>query len=234
MLERTSGVVLQEPVSGVARACVSDPAARLDLRWDRYIRLSACAEALRALVHAGKPVAILDVGGFDGALALFLPDYDIYVLDPATTSGDTAALPSEAYDFVVAIDVIEHIEPRRRSVFIAQLARLAKTACVVNYPLPASSTTQKIVAAVTGDPLVIEHVKFGLPYTATVQSQFEGIGFDCHARQYASRSLWATIMALCSVDKSMGASIGRYLIEEHERDRYPDPLYELLVAKRRR
>jgi hypothetical protein len=231
-MERAAGVALKDQGSGVAKAAVSDPAARLQLRWDRYVRLSACAQALRKFSGAEQSAAVLDVGGFDGALALFLPEYDIDVIDPATTGGDLGALPTQGYDIVTAIDVLEHVEPRQRTLFIAQLGRLARKACLVNYPLPSSSTAQKVVATLIDDPFVAEHVRLGLPYSATVQSQFEGIGFACTTNQYASRSVWAAFMALHHVDKILGAGIGRYLVEEHEHDRYPDPLYELLVAVR--
>jgi hypothetical protein len=57
----------------IAFARVLDAAAKFDLSWDRFVRLKAAAEAVCKVVE--PPARLLDVGGYDGALALFLPEY---------------------------------------------------------------------------------------------------------------------------------------------------------------
>jgi hypothetical protein len=93
----------------IAFARVLDAAARFDLSWDRFVRLKAAAEAVCKI--ADPPARILDAGGYDGALALFLPEYQIDVIDPATTGGSVLEIPiaKRFYRAVVAVDVLEHI-----------------------------------------------------------------------------------------------------------------------------
>ena len=67
----TGGIELVDTdLKGVSSVVVKSSDAKSALTWDRYVRLSAVATAIKRIAGAGR---ILDVGGFDGALALFLP-----------------------------------------------------------------------------------------------------------------------------------------------------------------
>lgn len=58
------------------------------LEWDRFMRLSQTAQQITSL-NLQEGTIILDVGGFDGSLALFLsPNVRVWVIDTATT-GDS-------------------------------------------------------------------------------------------------------------------------------------------------
>jgi hypothetical protein len=225
------GVDLQIQAKGVARAVPNDLSQRSALPWDRYMRFNAVAQELRTLGGPDRFRTVLDVGGADGAISLFLPEYDIRVCDPGTTGGDIFALTAGSYDAVLAVDVIEHVEPRQRGLFITQLAQLTRLGvCILNYPIPASSTAQRVVAHLTGDRFVQEHVKFGLPYSATVEKSFEDLGFSVSTHQHTSRAVWAAYFTLRSKAPADAAAISRYLIEDHPPGPVSDPLYETLVA----
>lgn len=47
---------------------MSNPDSKKSLPWDRFVRLNATADALKELVSPDSD--LLDVGGYDGALAL--------------------------------------------------------------------------------------------------------------------------------------------------------------------
>lgn len=221
------------PVSqGIARACAANSGERLKLRWDRYRQLDACAEAVKDIAGPGAKPTVLDVGSGDGALCLFLPDYEVDVLRCDTAGGGIIEAGDRSYDVVVSADVVDHFEPRQRGIFIACLAKICRLACIVNFCLPASSTAQKVVAAMTQDPLINEHVRLGLPYSSTISKSFEDMGFQCSARQHTSRALWATFLALQHTDPDAAASISRYLIEDAAPEPPTDPLYETIIAKR--
>jgi hypothetical protein len=236
-----AGVQLKEGKHGRQRAVAANPGLRYELPWDRYIQLAACARALQDACGANAPLKVLDVGGTDGALALFLPHCTVDVVAFDTTSGAEllATAPGRrsgqsesTYDAVISTDVLEHIEPRARGIFIAQLSMLSHRLCVLNYALPISSTAQKVVATLTEDSRVLDHVNRGLPYSSTVQRQFEETGFICSTRQHTSRALWATFMALQHSSPEYARAIGRYLIEEQELATPNDPLYETFVAQK--
>ncbi|HEY9789413.1 MAG TPA: hypothetical protein V6D22_03375, partial [Candidatus Obscuribacterales bacterium] len=171
--EGAGGVKIEVLATGRARVSAVNPGARFDLPWDRYRQLEACAHAVRGILFAKPESTVLDAGGTDGALALFLPEYTVEVVKCGTEGGGMFDAESKGHDVVVATDVIEHLEPRRRAVFIAQMARACRLACVLNFPLPTSSTAQKIVASLTGDARIKDHIRFGLPYASTVWKHFE-------------------------------------------------------------
>ena len=124
-LDINPGVTLRPgPVEGVATAHVSDAERRFDLTWDRYMRLYHTAAAVRARVPGG--IKILDVGGFDGALALFLCEYAVDVIDPITTGGSGLEITAGEYEAVVSVDALEHVAPDRRADFLAELSRVAR------------------------------------------------------------------------------------------------------------
>ncbi len=104
------------------------------MSWDRYVRLKAASEAITR--NASRDAAILDVGGYDGALALFLPEYEIDLIDPATTGASLLQQPAGAlsYDVAASIDALEHIEPRERENALRELVRVARKWIVLNYP----------------------------------------------------------------------------------------------------
>lgn len=74
----------------IAHVRVLDRKASKHLPWDRFVRLQATADFVRSQKHLG--MRLLDVGGYDGALALFLDDIEIDLLDPKTTGGSATAI----------------------------------------------------------------------------------------------------------------------------------------------
>ena len=53
----------------------------MNLSWDRFVRLNFVANTIRENVVPA--VRLLDAGSYDGALALFLPEHEIDIVDPA-------------------------------------------------------------------------------------------------------------------------------------------------------
>src|SRR5581483_4242605 len=104
---------------------------------------------------------ILDAGGYDGALGLFLPSLQIDLIDPATTGGSVLNIPAadQCYDAVVAVDVLEHIEPSDRARALAEFARVSKQHVILNYPCRGSKPAQELALKLTNNALVREHVQ---------------------------------------------------------------------------
>ena len=213
-----AGVQLKVGDHGRYRAVAVNPGLRFELSWERYSQLAACAQALKDASSTNAELTVLDVGGTDGALALFLPDCTVDVVDcdiagsgdplasvsaisagsPGSTAASRRSAPSQpAYDAVISTDVLEHIEPRRRGIFIAQLALISRHFCVLNYALPDSATAQKVVGALTGRQ---PHFKSREAWFTPILRQYKGSSktsaLSCSTRQHTSRALWATFMAL--------------------------------------
>lgn len=217
-------------VSGICHAVVRDAEKRFDLTWDRFARLHRTAEAIGRSVNTSQ--SILDVGGFDGALALFLPQYDIDVLDPITTGGTGLSITSEPYDVIVSIDALEHVAPEDRQSFLEQLCKFARTSCFINFPSRHTAAAQKLILELTNNPLVREHVEWELPDAKSVKQHLESSGFVTETKQHTSTAQWISQYLLQTVAPELAASANRHLLEHHLDDPVGSPLYHLIIGKR--
>jgi hypothetical protein len=224
------GVELKPARDGIARAEVIDSGMRFELTWDRFIRLHNTAERIKALVPIGSQ--ILDVGGFDGSLSMFLTDYEIHVIDPITTGGTALKTENSQYDFIVSIDALEHVEPNQRVPFLEQLTSGSPRKCFINFPSRHTIRAQRLVYELTKNPLVQEHVDWELPDREQVKQHFERAGFNVEMSGYASVSQWVSQYLLQTVAPEMGAAANRYLLEEHLSEPVGTWLYDLLIATR--
>lgn len=153
-------------VPGVREARVLRPDTSA-VEWDRWMRLSATAAQVLKL---GLPpqALVLDVGGFDGSFALFVPQLRVWVVDPCTTGSNGLQIPlsDKSIDTVVSIDALEHVERKDREVFLRELVRVCKTTLLINFPEARSMPAQELVLSLTGNQFIQEHVEYVLPSCA--------------------------------------------------------------------
>jgi hypothetical protein len=206
-----------------------DAGRREDLSWDRYVRLKAAAGAVQQ-----PDQALLDVGGFDGALAFFLPGTQVDVIDPATTGGDIRAIPCRdlSYRTVVAVDVLEHIEPALRESALAELARVCGGQLILNYPCRESLTAQKVALELTGNEFIRQHVEWELPDTDLVMTQLKILGFECTLRTHTSIAIWLGQYVALNTVPGGAPQLNRYLTQNHSDEPCDKSLYHLLVCQR--
>jgi hypothetical protein len=211
---------------------VSDPSASSSLSWDRFVRLKAAAEAILQL--AVKDTKILDVGGYDGALALFLPDHDVDLVDPATTGASWLEQPTDAlsYDLVASIDALEHIAPDEREEALKEFARVARKWIVLNYPCRESTEAQKLVLKATNNQLIREHVEWELPSSEWVLSVMQDLGFSGKVTPHASLAVWLGQYLTVNLAPAVAQDLNRYLVDFHSSEPFSTPLYHLIVCSR--
>ncbi len=219
--------------AGVRRVKVLNPAGKRKLTWDRFVRLNAAAEAIRELVPPQS--AILDVGGFDGALALFLNDLNIDLIDPATTGSCilSSGLPEKSYLLCAAIDILEHIEPESRHKALSSLTQVSQQFVILNYPCSETRAAQELVFKITGNALVKEHVDWELPDTDEVVQRLDSLGFDAAVYPHSSVAVWIGQYIVSNLNPQHCDEINSFLIDNHAIEAFDKPLYHLLVCKRR-
>lgn len=217
---------------GICKVAVKDQSTKFALSWDRFVRLKAAADAISK--NAGGDVTILDVGGYDGALALFLPGNELDLIDPATTGASLFQQPAAAlsYDVVASIDVLEHIEPRDRENALRELARVARKFIVLNYPVRETSEAQKLVLKATNNPLVREHVQWELPDTANVVALMQDLGFSVKVVPHGSLAVWLGQYLTLNLAPDSASEMNRYLVEHHCDEPFSTPLYHLVICTR--
>lgn len=218
--------------SGVARISVTDKNALKALSWDRFVRLETAAKAVSELTSSGS--SIIDVGGYDGALALFLPDYNIDLIDPATTDASLLNAPVDdgSYELATAIDVLEHIAPSDRTQALSELARIATRFVILNYPCHHSKSAQEVVLKLTNNPLIREHVEWELPDTVWVTEQMKSFGFQTRVVEHTNIAIWLAQYTAQNLTPEIAQELNSYLIEHHQREPFEKPLYHLVVCIR--
>ncbi|NUU60992.1 glycosyltransferase [Paenibacillus agri] len=115
--------------------------------FDQYQRYKNASDIVNAVREENKAYSILEVGANEHKnLESFLSSDKITYLDivvpeelktdPSYIEGDATNMPIEtnAYDFVIALDVFEHIEPSRRRNFVSELMRVSKYGCILAAP----------------------------------------------------------------------------------------------------
>jgi GT2 family glycosyltransferase len=164
-----------------------------DILFDQYSRYRACAELLLRL-GATSSSRILDVGsGSACLLSEFLPGFDISYVDPLINTLPTKKSNQYGYqidevadklglfDYVVAIDVLEHVPPQFRDGFTSTLASLATKSIVLAFPYEDEPSPAGVDRAVNADYAYInnssyswlkEHEEYGLPNAAKLKSAF--------------------------------------------------------------
>lgn len=170
-----------------------------DILFDQYSRYRACAELLLRL-GATASSRILDVGsGSACLLSDFLPDFDISYVDPLINALPTKKSNQYGYqidevadklglfDYVVAIDVLEHVPPQFRDGFTSTLVSLATKAIVLAFPYEDEPSPAGVDRTVNADYAYInnrsyswlkEHKEYGLPNAAKLKSAFAMRGLD--------------------------------------------------------
>jgi hypothetical protein len=178
----------------------------------------------------------LDAGGFDGALAFFFDrTLSIELLDPLTTGGSVLAIPAPErhYDAVVAVDVLEHIEPEKRSRALDELTRVAQKVLVLNYPNAASRAAQEVALRLTNNALIKEHVDWPLPESDWVVAELARRGFAAHVTAHTSTAVWLGQYLTLNLLPDAARELNRYLVANCADEPTSQPLYHLVVAERR-
>jgi hypothetical protein len=167
---------LENGVRAIRRALLSHDT------WSRH-RIAAA--------FLGSPASVLDVGGVQGLLALFLPRARIVTVnveDPTDVifSGGRLPFPDSSFEGVTSLDVLEHIAPADRADHLAELARVATKTIVLCCPLgtkqhrSAEESLARWYEDLTGGRhrYLEEHLANGMPTETELRRLAEGAGLQ--------------------------------------------------------
>ncbi len=166
----------------------------LGLPFDLYQRYRLAGQIAEAL----KAHSILDVGGYlgdqGGHLASALDFFSQSVLEDERISVQTTDIrhcdhprhrpasawdqpfADESFDFVISLDVLEHLPPERRSDFLKELDRLSRRWIVLGAPFASPQVRQVEEELSEGlmqaSTFLSEHQELGLPEAEVVERFF--------------------------------------------------------------
>jgi SAM-dependent methyltransferase len=165
-----------------------------ELPFDQFQRYKGVEEVVRQL-RKGKKQRILDVGGFPGLIADFLPEDEAYVVDiipgrrPNYVRGDGTELPFKdgAFDVVIAVDTLEHVPIENRGKFVSELIRCGSKYVILMGPFFSENIqmAEKIIFEFSLKTLgrdfanshpLREHLEHGLPDMSQFANEIDGQG----------------------------------------------------------
>lgn len=165
---------------------------------DLYSRNTTIAFIAQKLL-SGSKLRVLDVGGYEGKLAQFLPESaTCTILDKLPrpehetgeyVEGDAQKIPfsDRSFDLVVASDMLEHVDKPFRAPIIREMLRVSKNHLIIGVPCK-SALLEKAEAylceqfqSITGSehPFLKEHRDYGLPEESRIEEMLrkEGVNY---------------------------------------------------------
>jgi hypothetical protein len=184
----------------------------LHIPFDQYQRYQIIREAVTAYCGGdGKGYSLLEVGGYPGVIQDFLPRVRTVVLDQIRQPlknyiiGDGVVLPfkDQSFDFVISVDVLEHIAPERREAFLRELRRVSRKMIGLIFPCYSreAAWAENQLAAYFKEKLGLtseflnEHMVFGLPRSEEVTRIAEKLDLTCLAYPNSYLPRWLVMMA---------------------------------------
>ena len=138
-----------------------------------------------------KKIRILDVGGENSLIRKFIPDAESYYINLVNEKisnfikGSGVYLPfkNSVFDIVVTADTMEHIKPKDRDQFIAELIRTSKDHVIIIAPFDngvpplADKFLYEVILQLLGieHPSLKEHITNGLPKLQEVTATLKKI-----------------------------------------------------------
>ncbi len=183
--------------------------------FDQHQRYQVVAQMLQPLLEQKKKVTVLEVGANRSTiLGDLLPTAtllysDIVLPDTPSThfvQANALALPfqEQSVDFVLALDVFEHIEHNSRASFLSELWRVAKKGVLVAGPFNTEGVRDAEVRingfyrALYGEdhPWLKEHIENGLPCCDEVRAFFQSAQAGVVEYAHGSLKVWERLLGI--------------------------------------
>lgn len=202
---------------------MNDEQAKRKLAFDAYGRHAVIRDIIDSNRGSNENFKVLDIGaGESRFMRQFLPDDELYFLDPyveaddeSCIEGDGCNIPVEddSFDFVVSSDVFEHIPPADRDSFLKENLRVARLAVILTAPFYSKETElaelhanerYRIISDGEDHRWLKEHIERGLPREREVEDlcRDEGYGFQMIPNN--NLWLWENLVLATFVDYGEG------------------------------
>jgi len=179
---------------------ISDEQLKRECVFHSYGRFANIRDIINANRKNEEVFRVLDVGGRGNMLRKFLPQDNVFYLDPYVDSqddnyisGDGCEIPLDdnSFDWVVSADVFEHIPKNKREQFLKENIRVAKMGIILVAPLYSKEVYQAEVNTNENykklfdnqdHPWLKEHLENGLPKEKEIEDFL-------HSHNYAFQKL---------------------------------------------
>jgi hypothetical protein len=170
-----------------------------------YQRNKGLASRIRARYPHEHPT-ILDVGGGDGILSLFLPQCDYALAEPSVNGLLVSHFPERSFDVAAACHVFEHIPADQKKDFLRQLCSVARRTVLLLGPFETGehqADATALIYKITGAKWAREHLDCGIPSPDLITGFAAEEGIPCTVSLSGNRmsvywSVFAEHFARCA------------------------------------
>lgn len=184
------------------------------LTFDQYGRYAISQNIIDSNRQKSQKFRILDVGGRGNLMKEFLPQDEVFYLDPYVETqddnyikGDGCNMPLDdnSFDWVISTDVFEHIPQERRQIFLQEKLRVAKLGVILVAPFYSKEVEEaeynaneiyKALSSGKDHPWFKEHIKNGLPEEKNVTSTLKKAGYSFQVINNNRLFLWELLTGI--------------------------------------
>lgn len=193
---------------------ITDDQLKKELYFDLYGRYAIIRDIININRENGEKFRVLDVGGRGNLLKKFLPDDDVFYLDPLIESedenfieGDGCSMPleNESYDWLTSADVFEHIPKEKRDKFLEENIRVAKNGVILAAPFWSKEVERAEINANENyknfsggieHMWLKEHIENGLPRENDLENFLRSRNLKFEKLHNNRLFLWQTILGI--------------------------------------
>jgi hypothetical protein len=133
---------------------------------------------------------VLDVGGGEGFLSLFLRECDYVLAEPTVNGLLVSHFPDRSFDAVAACHVFEHIPTDRKEEFLNRLCSVARRTVLLLGPLETGThmaDATGLIYQITKAQWAKEHLECGIPSVDLITSFAAERGIPCRVLPSGNR-----------------------------------------------
>ena len=154
-----------------------------------YRRIKSLASRINERFPNDRP-KVLDVGGGEGFLSLFLRECDYVLAEPTINGLLVDHFPDSSFDAVVACHVFEHIPTDQKEEFLNRLCSVARRTVLLLGPMETGThmpDATGLIYRITKAQWAQEHMECGIPSVDLVTSFAAEHGIPCRVSPSGNR-----------------------------------------------
>jgi GT2 family glycosyltransferase/glycosyltransferase involved in cell wall biosynthesis len=202
-----------------------------DIGFERYQRLMGIAEEAGSQEPAGY--TLLDVGSLDGMFRRFVPESEYFSFQGFITGNQGTPYQDNAFDVVVAADVLEHVPEGDREPFLRELVRIARKKVVFSFPGEGSEGVENFILTILPDHRWLkEHKANMLPRTEDVNTILDRLGLTYQVKPNHSLASWvlSVLFDNMNIDVAVRHHINSFMQEQFFNAENRDPAYRYIYT----
>ena len=193
-----------------------------NIAFDQYQRYETVSKLIE-LLRKDKQFHLLELGANEHKdLKMFFPNDQILFTDIKLTEkmendkdfvradGSDLQFDDNSYDFVIALDVLEHVEEAKRDKFISEMCRVSRFGAILSFPIASQEVMDcekrinSYYKSITGKDFIWlkEHIENGLPNSEKIEKYLSENNMNYFSFEHGNLEIWEK-MWYCHFDTVM-------------------------------